>query len=56
VKYPEALDREQETATFLQLDLPEIGASTSIFLQIRDGDSLESQAVIRCWGSDEWRI
>jgi hypothetical protein len=49
VKYPEALDREQETAKFLQLDLPEIGASPSIFLQIRDGDSLESQAVIRCW-------
>jgi IS5 family transposase len=49
VKYPEALDREQETAKFLQLDLPEIGASTSIFLQIRDRDSLESQAVILCW-------
>src|SRR6185312_15110594 len=49
VKYPEALDREQETAKFLQLDLPEMGASTSIFLQIRDRDSLESQAVILCW-------
>src|SRR6185436_12991138 len=49
VKYPEALDREQETAKLLQLDLPEIGASTSIFLQIRDRDSLESQAVILCW-------
>ena len=48
MKYPEALDREQETAKFLQLDLPEMGASTSIFLQIRDRDSLESQAVILC--------
>jgi hypothetical protein len=38
VKNPEALDREQETAKFLGLDLTEIGASTSIFLQIRDGD------------------
>jgi hypothetical protein len=38
VKYPEALDGEQETAKFLQLDLPEMGASTSIFLQIRDRD------------------
>ena len=49
MKYPEALDREQETAKFLQLDLPEMGASTSIFLQIRDRDSLESRAVILCW-------
>jgi hypothetical protein len=38
VKYPEALDREQETAKFLRLDLPEIGASRSIFMQIRDKD------------------
>jgi hypothetical protein len=40
------LERWIGTPKFLLLDLPEIGATTSIFLQIRDRDSLESQAVI----------
>jgi hypothetical protein len=34
VKYPEAFDRQWKSPEFLRLDLPEIGASASIFLQI----------------------
>jgi hypothetical protein len=37
VKYPEAFDRQWKSPEFLQLDLPEIGASASIFLQIQVG-------------------
>jgi hypothetical protein len=37
VKYPEAFDRQWKLPEFLQLDLPEIVASGSIFLQIQVG-------------------
>jgi len=46
VKYPEAIYWQWKLLELLRLDLPEIGAPASIFLQIEVGDSLESQAVI----------
>jgi hypothetical protein len=46
VKYPEAIDWQEKLLELLRLDLPEIGAATSISLQILDGVSLESRAVI----------
>jgi hypothetical protein len=46
VNYSEVSEGQWKLGELRQLDLPEFGALTVIFLRIRIGDSLASEAVI----------